>query len=65
MQRHAEGLEGQALTRAHFHGGLIAAFSRELLKNSSRASSIGTEYVNHERVELETAFPRCAITYPE
>jgi hypothetical protein len=37
--RDAEGLESQPLTRAYSHGGVLAAFPRELLKNGSRASS--------------------------
>jgi hypothetical protein len=35
------------------------------LKNGSRAISVGTEDVNRERVELETAFPRFVIIHPE
>jgi hypothetical protein len=65
LQRDAEGLEGQPLTRSHCHGGVLAAFSRELLKNGSRAISVGTEAVYRERAELETAFPRCIIIHPE
>jgi hypothetical protein len=65
LQRDAEGLEGQPLTRAHCHGGVLGAFSHELLKNGSRAISVGTEDVHRERVELETAFPRCVIIHPE
>jgi hypothetical protein len=58
-------LEGQPLTRAHCHGGVFAAFPRELMKNGSRAISVGTEDVNRERAELETAFPRRVIIHPE
>jgi hypothetical protein len=65
LQRDAKGLEGQPLTRDHCHGGVLAAFPRELLKNGSRAISVGTEDVNRERAELETAFPRCVIIHPE
>jgi hypothetical protein len=43
LQRDAEGLEGQPLTRAHCHGGVPAAFPRKLLTNGSRAISVGTE----------------------
>jgi hypothetical protein len=65
LQRDAEGLERQLLTRAHCHGGVLAAFPRELLKNGSRAISVGTKDVNRERAELETAFPRFVIIHPE
>jgi hypothetical protein len=37
---------------------MLAAFPRELLKHGSRAISVGTDDVNRERAELETAFPR-------
>jgi hypothetical protein len=35
------------------------------VKNGSRGISIGTEDVNRDRPELETAFPRCDIIHPE
>jgi hypothetical protein len=44
---------------------VLAAFPREVLKNGSRAISVGTEDVNRERAELETAFPRFVIMHPE
>jgi hypothetical protein len=65
LLRNAEGLEGQPLPRAHCHGGVHSAFLLEMLKNGSRAFLVGTEYVNRERAELETAFPRCVIIHPE
>jgi hypothetical protein len=43
----------------------FAAFPRELFNNGSRANSVGTEDVNRERAELETAFPRLVIIHPE
>jgi hypothetical protein len=64
LKRVADGFEGQALTRAR-PGGVLAAFPRELLKNGSRAISVGTDDVIRERAELETAFPRCVIIHPE
>jgi hypothetical protein len=50
MQRDAEGLEGQPLTRAYCHGGVLAAFPRELLKNGSRAISVGTTIRKESRL---------------
>jgi hypothetical protein len=35
----------------------FAAFTRKLLKNGSRANSVGTVDLNRERAKLETAFP--------
>jgi hypothetical protein len=65
LQRDNEGQEGQPFTRAHCHGGVLAVFPRELLKNGSRTISVDTEDVNRERAELETAFQRCVIIHPE
>jgi hypothetical protein len=65
LQRDPEGLEGQPLTRAHCHGGVLAEFPREMLKNGSRESSVVTEGVNRERAELDTPFPRGVIIHPE
>jgi hypothetical protein len=65
LQRDTEGLDCQPLARAHCHGGGLAVFPRELLKNVSRASSVGTEDVNRESAELETSFPRCVVIHPE
>jgi hypothetical protein len=44
---------------------VLAAFPRELLTNGSRAISVGTEDINRERAELETALPRCVIIHAE
>jgi hypothetical protein len=40
-------------------------FPRELSKGGSRTNSGGTDDVNRERVELETAFSRCVIIHPK
>jgi hypothetical protein len=56
MLRDTRGLEDQPLTRTHFHGGVLAGFPCELLKNGSRAD------VNRETAEMEIAFPPCVKT---
>jgi hypothetical protein len=44
---------------------LLLAPTVKLLKKGSRARSVGTEDVNRERKELETAIPQCVIIHPE
>jgi hypothetical protein len=39
-------------------------FPRQLVKNGSCASSVGTEDVNPERAALETTFPRGFVVHP-
>jgi hypothetical protein len=64
LERDAEGLKSRRFTRAHCRAGVIAAFPCKLLKNGSRASSVGTEDVQ-QRAEKKSAFPRCVISQPE
>jgi hypothetical protein len=44
---------------------VLDAFPRDFLKIDSRANSVGTEDVNRERMELETAFPGSVIIHHE
>jgi hypothetical protein len=47
-----------------FHGAVLAAFPRELLKNGRRASSVGTEDVDRARAELDAALLRHVVSFP-